>query len=178
MTIKATLIQLPPRSHSCQHCEVRFSRGNDYYSLLFGNELFHSKKEPIVRRDICLSCWNSHPHTFEKNASTTYWKSSIPLKQSAKEPLSRAENALNLLKMALKENAGSMDLSDYEMFFLAIYLVRKKMLIHRKMIEQSGTHYQLFEVADSEEILAIKKVDLSKADIPMLQKVIAQKLYA
>lgn len=177
MNLKASLIQLPRRSDSCHQCQDRFERGNDYYSLLCSDELNSSKKEALCRKDFCLLCWQKDSQEVSRNQTGSYWKSTIPKKSVVPEvPLKREELALSLLKSAVGTSKLDTDLSDVEIFFLALFLARRRILIFRNEIDQSGEKFQVFEVAETEELLALKKVDLRAVDLLSLQKILALKL--
>jgi len=177
MNLKAALIQLPRRSDSCQQCQERFARGSDYYSLLSGDELMPAKTEALSRKDYCLPCWQKSSSEDTGTLTGSYWKSTIPKKNDASgPPLKRDEKALDLLKSAMGGNNSDDQLSEIEIFILAIFLAQRRVLIFRNEVEQSGLKYQVFEIADTEELLALKKIDLSRVDLSSIQKTLALKL--
>ncbi len=177
MNLKASLIQLPRRSDACQQCQERFARGNDYYSLLFSDELTPSKTEALARRDFCLPCWQKESQESSKALTGSYWKSTIPKKIAHPEmPLKREEMALSLLRSSMGTSKPETELSDIEIFFLALFLARRRALIFRNEIDRSGVKYQVFEIAETEELLALKKVDVREVDLATLQKALALKL--
>ncbi len=180
MNLKAALIQLPRRSDSCQKCQARFERGNDYYSLLIGDDLVASKNPTLVRQDFCLSCWQLSSKENTDIPSGSYWKSTIPQRKSTPltAQLKREESALHLLKSAMHANKSQNDLTDVEVFFLALYLARRRTLTFRHEIDQGGTPFQLFEITETEELLALKKVNFDQVDLHILQKTLALKLEA
>jgi len=61
-------------------------------------------------------------------------------------------------------------------FVLAIYLERKRLLFFRREIEQEGHSMNLYEVAETEEMLCVKKVPLSALQIDKVQRELAKKL--
>ncbi len=162
-------IVIPKRSASCFKGGERLLPGTDYHSLLLKDENQH-----IIRRDFCPSCWRDSIAQTTVIHDRIYWKSHIGLKQ---EPLiskqcSRTTRALSLLKSLLADP----DRDENEVFVLALFLAHSRRLTARQEIEQDGGRYTLYEVANENEYLMIKKVALPHLKIEELQCVLAEKL--
>lgn len=108
------------------------------------------------RKDFCSACFK------EQTKSGIFWKAQIP--EKPKVQTTQAQRALELLRNEEKETA----------YILALYLQRQKILIKRQELED----IILFEVLDTEEILTIKKTELSPLDTERLRAEIAKKLEA
>lgn len=139
----------------------------DYYSLLSEGE------KGFVRMDYCVACWKKHASAQADTAPiSSHWRSKVPFKKGpARLPEERKERALEILKEALTRE-GEDDRS--EAFVLALYLARKKQLYLRKeMKKPDGQIIYLYEVAVTEEMLAVPKLKLSKLQIERVQAQIA-----
>jgi hypothetical protein len=158
-------IEIPRRSSCCVKGGEKLYPGMDYYSLL------QEEGKTFLRKDFCLHCWEE-PQKGEQ--LMTYWRSKVQVKES-QIPSSAPKHlkALSLLKEMCKEPAS---IEENELFILALYLARAKQLILRKEWEQEGQVYYLYEIVESEEIVTIKKVDLSLLNIENIQQKLAQKL--
>jgi hypothetical protein len=87
--------------------------------------------------------------------------------------LRREERALTFIK----EGAPAQSSEELaERYLLVLYLARKRILLFRKDVEFSGDRFSLFEVAETEEILPIRKVKLDGSDLERMQLRIAKQL--
>lgn len=147
---------IPRRSNCCQKCNNAFRPNDLYFSMLF----------KTCRQDFCQSCWND----FDRSNCLCYWKASVPIRKcSINPPLSKQDRYLSLLKGAIEHNSD-------EAYLLALYLVRKKVLLSRKEYLQGADIFSLFEIASTEEMLTIKKASLSDGNLEALTSGLALKL--
>lgn len=166
MNFKSALIKLPRRSNACQKCGQNLLAGSNYFSTISSDKL----SAELQRSDYCHTC-SAEPLT----AADSHWKSTIAVKKTLLIGADkRLETALGLLLNT--SNGSDEPLSPEEAFFLALYLARKRILLFKKEIDDAGVRHQLFEVVDTEEMLAVKKVDFNAVDAATLQKAIAKKL--
>lgn len=161
--------EIPRRHRQCILCQKEFSPGDSYYSLL----------EPIKggyeRKDYCPSCWKKlHDEEERHSEGKVFWKSSVPKKQQvSEESLRRDERALELLKTY----SSSDQVNEREQaFILALLLTRNKFLQFKQEVEEEGQAVQLFEVRSSEEMIGVRKVDLSTIQTDLVQTALAEKL--
>ena len=92
-----------------------------------------------------------------------FWKAQIPVKP--KIQTNQAQRALELLREIYQEQKETA-------YILALYLQRQKLIVKRQELEDMI----IFEVTDTEEMLSIKKTELTTLDIYHLQAEIAKKL--
>lgn len=155
------MIQIPKRSSTCSIGLEPFEPGVVYFSLLKENE-----KSEVERKDFCSACWEN---THEKHAqSIKYWKSKVVKKNVNAPPPTKNAQILQMLKSSieLEENVE-------ESFVLALYLARMKVLILRKEMRDKDSILQVYEVAQTEEILVVKKIEISKLKTHEIQTKIA-----
>lgn len=149
-------IEIPKRGKVCLGCQKPFEKGDSFRSALIENEGWK-------RADYCVSCWEQLPQ-IEKVA---FWHGVVP-EQSDKVslPKDKGERALLLLK----EKSATPD-HEREAFLLALYLLRKKLILLRKEVKnKEGEMLYLFEVAETEEPIAIKKVLVQPHEQPIFQQ--------
>lgn len=163
------LLTIPRRSNRCFKGEEVLSPGEEYYSLLQDDEV----NGGFLRRDFCLSCWNIVAKEVLLTARSS-WKSKVSVKKEEVNTWqNRDEGSLFLLKEALKSEALD-DIADA--FVLALYLARRRLLYLRQQLYQEGSLINLYEVAATEEMLAVRKVALSQLNISSIQQRLASKL--
>jgi len=116
-------IDIPRRSRHCAECEVPFTPGAPYYSLL---------THAFERCDSCETCWNEPA----SGDVITYWKASVPTKEEKVElSHDRDERAWQLFQMAVEEK------NDEEAFILSLYLARKRIIVSRQEVVEEGGGY-------------------------------------
>lgn len=143
------LIAIPRRASFCAHGQESFVPGMEYYSLLKENS------EGILQRfDYCPACWKEIASN--ENA---FWKNRLPLRQEVKENLPFIEMALEFLRQNALQNEKEEELAIY-----ALYLCRKKKLHFVQEVIKEGKTFLIYEVDETEEMLFIPKVDISKID--------------
>ncbi len=152
-------ITIPRRSNRCAKGDDPFVPSTSYYSLVEEGE-----KGELERRDYCEACWKG----VDKDGRT-YWKGRVPEKKERAKyaDLSRDARALALLRDALKGES-----TQDEAFVLALYLQRQKKLLSRKVVKEQ----QLYEVAGTEEMIAVPVIKLSSLQVETVQKQIAEKM--
>lgn len=157
-------IVIPRRAGACLKCGQGMEEQGEYYSILDTSE------EYPQRFDYCIPCWEKGAKLESGGSSRTYWKSKVPLKKERKEvTLTKDEKALELLE----ELVSSDQEEDANLaFVLALYLERRKQIAKRKDVKE----VTIYEVLETEEILAVKKVDVRVLPIVEIQKQIDQKL--
>ena len=159
-----------PRRH--RHCVIggeEFAPSESYFSLL------ESIKGGYDRKDYCPACWQKlHAEEKEHFEGKVYWKSSVPAKlQVSDESLRRDERALELLKTYSSSNEQK-ELD--QAFILALLLTRNKLLQLKQKVEEENGLIQLYEVRSSEEMIGVRKVDLSYIQTDLIQTELAEKL--
>lgn len=163
-------IEIPRRSTVCAVGQESFAPGSEYYSALVEGENGEWK-----RQDFCLACWEASAREECVKNARSYWKSKVPLKVES-VPLSRNrdERALQLLKQALTIEGSR---NDEEAFVLALFLARSRVLFLRQQLQQEdGSTVNLYEVAATEEMLAVKKITLPQLQIEKIQQQLAAKM--
>lgn len=159
-------IDIPKRHSQCSHAEEKLIPGEEMYSAIFEEE------ESFARKDYCSQCWAELRNDTAIRDAVTTWKSLVPDKKGAKEIfLDRDDKALALLnQFAVSEKQEEIE----QAMILALYLSRKRKLYQRKeMADDKGGVTLLFEVAQTQEIIAVKKVDLQAINLDAIQKLIA-----
>lgn len=162
-------IEIPRRHSQCSHAQEELVPGNDMYSAIFEED------QSFLREDYCSQCWTQLQKDAKLQDAVTHWKSVVPDKKEVKEIyLDRDEKALALLKQfSISEQLEELQ----QAMILALYLTRRRKLYQRKEVESDeGVVQVLFEVAQSQEILPVKKIELETIDIPKTQKLIAAHL--
>ena len=163
--------EIPPRSRRCEFGKEDFSQGMEYYSVLEDTE-----NEGFHRKDYCETCWEKlllDPET--ASFGKVHWKSRVPVKkQDSYSSLQRDEKAMELLKEILQDGRKE---DAPQAFVLTLLLVRNKMLqFKQEILDDDGQVVLLYEVAATEEMIAVQKIDLSLIQIEKIQKILAEKL--
>ncbi len=158
-------LEIPRHCNNCLDCQAVLAPGSAYYSMLVKTD----------RLDFCYRCWHDESKDISSRPSTCHWKGSIPeRKSSAKPSLTRQERALEHLKSTLLDPTPE---NSSQALLLALFLVRKRFLVFRRdFVDESGDLYSLFEIIETGEMLAVKKVSLVNLDLVVLQAAIAEKL--
>lgn len=164
-------IEIPKRGTHCMLGKEAFIPGMEYYSILIPEE-----EKGFTRHDFCLHCWEaSAKHQFN-SAAKTAWRAKIVSKQEIEDlsTKTRDEKAFYLLNEALK---NPLEEDWAEIFVLALYLARRRILYLRQEISQEdGSTLCIYEVASTEEMLSIKRRSLLDVNIEEIQQKIAKKL--
>lgn len=160
---------IPRRSRYCSGGQEEFVSDMEYYSILVEDHSSH-----YLRQDFCPTCWKQ----IDKSKNKIFWKSKIPPKKQIQEltNLKKEDQAMELLRDAFDK---SREEENVRIFVLALYLARRKRLIFRKEIEKNGVVYFFYEVAATEEMIYVKKIDLAQSQqkIAALQNELAAQLH-
>lgn len=162
-------IEIPKRNSVCARGQETLLPGMEFYSILK-----ESSEGGYIREDYCLACWKHISSEIDLNMIRSLWKSKVPTKKEVSElPKQRDARAMYLLKDALTRQS----VQDYqEAFLLAMYLARKRLIYFRQdLILEDGYPASLYEVAETEEMLCVRKVNLSTLEIETLQPILAAK---
>ena len=163
-------IEIPKRDSQCSLGGELMAPGLEYYSALKINE----GQESYKRLDYCVPCFERLQKENKRGSYIgSFWKSTVPKKQALSElPKKKDDQALLLLKEAL---SSSEDLAEEEAFLLSLYLARRRKITYRQELLRFGKIFSLYEVVETEEMLAIPKIDLSLLEIKTLQIKLAKK---
>lgn len=163
MTYSLFQIAIPKRGTVCAKGQETLAPGSDYYSTLV------ETPEGFQRQDYCLTCWHHHAKKECLEHMRTYWKSKVAAKKEVSDlSRNRDDRALELLKQALAHEEHA------EAFVLALYLARRRRIYLRQQHHQEdGKVLNLYEVAATEEMLAVRKLALSQLDIDVIQQKLA-----
>lgn len=160
-------IDIPRRAQVCALGNEALGEGTQYFSALE-----EGPDRQVMRRDYCAACWEK----VSSKGHRAFWKSKVLLKGSGKKEEHKAVDfsryAFLLLKEALHTDTEE---SQEEAFVLALYLARKRQLILRNIMDRGGELYDLYEVVATEEMLAVKKMDLSRLKTEKVQDNLAKK---
>lgn len=165
-------IEIPRRGPYCSQGKELFLPGMDYYSILL-------EEGEIRRQDFCSACWESSARDQFLPKVHTSWKSKVAAGKK-EEPLdaqSRDDKILFILNETLKKETLSPD-EEVECFVLALYLARRRRLLLRKELQKEGGKFNLYEVADTEEMLYVRRVELSQIATEKVQAELANKIKA
>lgn len=166
-------IEIPKRTTICHSCQQPLNPGSEIFSALKEGQI----EGAYDRQDFCLSCWNK-PSAQDSNSTVqSLWKSKIPLKKPVSDlPKQRDARALCLLKAAL--NSSEPD-DQAEAFILALYLGRRRLLYFRQdLVLEDGQAACICEIAETEEMLCIRKISLSNLQVEKVQQQLAKKFKA
>lgn len=174
MTIKSVFqVEIPKRGNCCAMGQETLGPGMEIYSVLK-----EGQEEGIYeRRDYCLACWDKMSKQNDLQDLRSSWKSKIPLKKEASQlPKQRDARAMCLLKEALTRNCHD---NHAEAFILALYLARKRIIyLRQELILEDGQLASVYEVAETEEMLCVRKIALSNLEVEKTQRELAMKFKA
>ena len=151
-------LDVPKRHTQCAHGQEPFFPGSDCHSIL------KFEHDEWKRVDLCGNCWKGLAQTPMVTDAASTWITKIP--PAINRDIAEKNPALNsfpLLKQALEKKTPK---GDAEAFLIATYLVRKKFLKYVDQIEKNNEKFALYEVAETGEIIGIKKVPLSIYENP------------
>ena len=151
--------EVPKRKQKCFVGQEAFEAGMEYYS-----QLSEGENGKLNRQDFCLSCWEQWKQQ-GSDQHESYWRSKV-LEEKKRAPIDRNERALDLLKEALQKDDKE------EAFILALYLSRNRRLAMRSQDER----WVIYEILDTEEMLAVPKIELSALQIEKVKGSLVPKL--
>lgn len=153
-------IQIPRRNQRCSECEKSFAEGEKILSTL------QEEKGGWIRKDGCINC-------VSPNNEGIRWISRHKEIDKGK-PTDEGEKGWNLLLQMVKEKEFQ---KEEELFILALYLIRKKILIERKNpFKKEDRLWILCEHSESGEMIFIPKLDLAGLNLPAIQAQIKTRL--
>lgn len=160
-------IEIPKRAKTCLTGQEAFLPGMEYYSIL--TEDAHGE---VQRQDYCLDCWEKV--NLDSIPVKSVWKSKVLNAKDEKLHFrNRDEKILHLFKeLQLQDD----EFAKMETYVLSIFLMRRKILLQREELDQAGETMILYEVSSTEEMLLIKKYELTALQIGLIQLGIAEKL--
>jgi hypothetical protein len=166
MAVLPFVLEIPKRSTTCYKGKETLEPGEEYYSALLEDET----KPGYVRRDYCKKCWEDALKE-EGKLFKSSWKAKVP--PNTKVPKIKE----NYFEKAFRLLRDSMDDPEQhgEAFLLALFLARKKKLLLRQEINKDGKLYYLYENPATEEMLAVRKVDLTEIQQDKIQADMARK---
>lgn len=169
-------IEIPKRGVACIKDGLVLTPGMEYFSALF----FDGIGGEYLRRDYCSKCWDELQQQNEHERIASTWKSIVPPKKQESElPKQRDERALYLLREALASEAIKIDRHiQGEAFILALFLARRRKIHFRQELIHEKVVYNLYEVADTEEMLSVPKLKLSDLPVESIQISLAKKFNA
>lgn len=162
-------IEIPRRNTQCFHAKETFTASMAFFSLLI-----EDPEQGTIRRDYCQNCWNLSEHNALRTGDHTFWKGKVPQKvDAARLPTDQNERVFYLLREALLSD----DLIKHEeAFVLALFLARRRLIALRQERKQEGETFLIYEVLDTEEMLAVKKIELHQLQVEAIQKTLAEKM--
>ena len=166
MAVLPFILEIPKRSSTCYRGKENLVPGEEYFSALIEDDT----KPGYLRRDYCKKCWEEALKEDTKLFKSS-WKAKVPANyKPPKIKENYFEKAFRVLRetMDTPENQG-------EAFLLALFLARKKKLILRQEIAKDGKTFYLYENPATEEMLAIRKVDLTEIQQEKIQADMARK---
>ena len=158
-------VEIPKRSKSCFLGQEIFQPGMEYYSILMENQ-----DNDLERKDFCLACWETAKET---EAFKSIWKAKVATKEEKIRFQNRDEKILYLFRQLNQEDD---EISMMEFYVLSLYLMRRKILFHREEITQDHLVKIVYEINATEEMILVRKFDLSVEQISLIQLRIAEKL--
>lgn len=169
MTLSLFQTNIPKRGDLCAAGQEVIQPGEVYYSVLL------EKDEMIIRQDFCVTCWKQLSN-HDALPSEVHWKSkAAPKKEEKIKSKDRESRAFDLLKQFLNDNSPE---AKADAFILALFLARRRWLYLRQQITQNdGTVLYLYEVAATEEMLAVTRIALSQIEIQEAQERLASYMF-
>jgi len=160
-------IEIPKRAKICVKCEETFKPGMEYYSILVDES-----NASIKRQDFCLSCWGKNAEVPADVKSV--WKAQVSYQKDEKHQFrNRDEKIFHLFKELLYQEEEQ---DKMEAYVLSLYLMRKKQLLQREELTQDEEVKILYEIASTEEMILVKRFELTQMQIGLIQLRIAEKL--
>ena len=147
-------IAIPKRAASCAQCHNDFKPAEEIQSQLLDIE------GEWIRQDTCVAC-------FSPLESAVIWKHTIGSEEKI-EPENRDHivTSLELLQRLIESNVAE---EHEEAFLLALYLVRKKVLVHRVKMG-------LYENLETGEMYLVPKIDFANFSAYAAQMRLQEKL--
>jgi len=164
-------MDIPRRGKQCVQAGEEFYPGADYYSVLIEED-----KHGFQRQDFCVACWDKQAKETWSIQADSYWRSTVTTTKPETHSIAlrtRDEKALDLLKEASTANTTE---DQEDLFLLALYLARRRLLYLRQERQQNGERLNIYEIASTEEMICVKKLNLSQSQVVAAQQRLAIKL--
>lgn len=147
-------IAIPRRATECILCKGAFQPGQEIQSQLL------EKDEAWIRKDSCVHCFQQIPQA-------VIWRHLIGSEEKvSEEDRDHIAHALDLLPRLIESESP---LEHEEAFLLALYLVRKKVLVHRVKMG-------LYENLETGDLYLVPKIDFSRFSAYATQVRLQEKL--
>ncbi len=158
-------LKIPRRHHKCQVGGETFEPGSSYHSILF-----EASNDEFERKDICIKCSEESQDHLE--GACTHWFSQIPEKHELDaRGKSQVERSMTYLQQCMEDS------QDEKALLVAMLLTRRKVLkLCQELTKDNGETFLLYEVVETEEILPVKKVDLSSVNLDQMQNELTEAL--
>jgi len=155
-------MEVPKRERFCLNCKTAFKADMSYISSV-NSESYDCWQ----RQDFCKACWEEG--ALQKPLSVASWRSEVPKRQEELDlELEKNEQALGLLLNFYDgKNPG---ITAEEAFFLALYLVRKKILIVKNTIKTKALSRSSFLVKKTGQELLLSPIAWKSIDPLAMQK--------
>lgn len=159
-------LEIPKRGNQCAQGNEPLTPGMDYYSVLVDDEELGLK-----RLDYCPACWEKIKNEVKARSQ---WKAKVVAKkEEAPIHLNRDEKIMYLLKESMKLDTPE---AHAETFVLALFLARRRILYLRQEVKEDDSIMQIYEEAATEDMLTIRKIQLSQLQTDKIQLDVAKKL--
>ncbi len=159
-------LEIPRRGNQCAHGNEPMTPGMEYFSVLV-----EDAELGLKRLDYCPTCWQKIKDEIKPRSQ---WKAKVVAKKDETPiHLNRDERILYLLKESMKLDTPE---AHAETFVLALFLARRRLLYLRQEVKEEGQIMQIYEEAATEEMLTIRKMELSQLQTDKIQLEVAKKL--
>lgn len=162
-------IEIPKRSAHCFDQKEPLTAGMDYVSVILNDE----SGEKFIRQDFCLPCWQKKEKQGLSSTYKSFWKGKVPPSKAEKQVPFHPDQLLEWLRQALQDSTPA---GQARAFVLALFLTRKKQLFLRQEVKVQSKPALLFEVAETEEMLTVQKIDLTITQIASIQQELTEEL--
>lgn len=159
-------LEIPRRGSVCAHANEPLTPGMEYFSVLV-----EDVELGLKRLDYCPACWEKIKDEVKAHSQ---WKAKV-LSKKDETPihLNRDERIMYLLQESMKLDTPE---AHAETFVLALFLARRRLLYLRQEVKEGDHILQIYEEAATEEMLTIRKIELSQLQTDKIQLEVAKKL--
>lgn len=158
MSQSLTPLVIPKRSRTCAGTEKTFQPGSEVFSVVFQED-----DGNLSRKDYCPSYWMDKGEDKLLAGAWAHWKVKVP--DLKKNPLTKHESAMVLLNELLsEEDKGALA------HLFGQYLFRNKHLASCGGNVKKEKNFTYYEVPQTGDVIAIKKVPMSKDELPAIEE--------
>jgi len=170
--VKKTIhkLQIPRRMRRCFSCEEPFNPDDAYRSVLRIDA-----EEQFKREDYCAGCWSGNDTEAILSGAKSHWLARVPTKSVEEEPSEPLDRMLELFTDA---SQGETQKDKAVAFLLGLLLLRKKRIYLRQEVEIDGTRTSLYEIPETEEMIAVPAQTITMEQVDSLQTTLNEALYA